>query len=203
MIPFIQRVTRRSSPFSRGSAARSSRRRAAAHAARPAARRRSSRRVDRARPATVAPAIRPPVAARCPATGAPQPHVDAARAQVRAPTGRSTPRWSGASSTRSARPPARVRSNSSWTQDQPAGARAHLPRARGDERARQPVGEEACRNAAERWSALDVVPPALQVPLPEAPLVAARQQREQPLHEERVLGRRGRRAASRPRTGSG
>ena len=90
----------------------------------------------------------------------------------------------GASSTRSARSPARDEVGEQLHEDQPAGARAHLLRPRGDERARQPVGEVA----AERLGAplgLHVVPPALQVPLLDAPLVARREQREQPLQQPR------------------
>ena len=87
-------------------------------------------------------------------------------------------------------PPARAREvEQQLQQDRAAGARAHLARPRRDERAREPVGEEL----AERRRALlgaDERPPALQLPLAEAALVAAREQGQQPLDEPRRLLRR-------------
>ena len=108
----------------------------------------------------------------------------------------------GASSTRSARPPARERSSSSCTRISPPVRALISRRPRGHERPRRGrrPGTSGTPPSASR---LHVVPPALAVPLPDAPLVAARQQREQPLEQPRDVDARGRRAPSRPRTRSG
>ena len=75
-------------------------------------------------------------------TATPEAQLDAERARARRPTGRSRRRWSGPLSTRSACPPGVREVAQQLQQDRAAGAGAHLLRARGDERARQPVGEE-------------------------------------------------------------
>ena len=86
-------------------------------------------------------------------------------------------------------------------EDEAAGAGAHLAPARRHERAREAVGEEALEGRAAPLGAR-VVPPALQLPLLLAALVAAREQRQQPLDEQRVLVRRHARPARRRRAGS-
>ena len=74
-------------------------------------------------------------------------------------------------------------------QDVAAGARADLLRLRGDEHAREAVGQEAAK-ARRAVLGVDELPPRLLLPLPEAALVAARQQHQQPIDEEGlVLGR--------------
>ena len=88
------------------------------------------------------------------------------------------------------RPPARAGEvEQQLQQDRAAGARAHLARPRRHERAREAVGEELL----ERRRALlraHVGPPALELPLAEAALVAAGEQRQQALEEPRRLLRR-------------
>ena len=74
-------------------------------------------------------------------------------------------------------------------QDVAAGARADLLRLGGDQHAREPVGQEAAE-ARRAVLGVDELPPRLLLPLPEAALVAARQQHQQPIDEEGlVLGR--------------
>ena len=184
MIPFIQRVTSRSRPLERAARRRAARAtRAAAHdldrqrgdvvvGGHRLARRRS-RRVDRARPRICDALDRRAAAARR----------RRSRCEVRQPTGRSRRRWSAPSSTRSARPPARARSNSSWSRIEPAGARAHLARPRGHQRAREPVGEELLERRRALRRRRRSSHQLCELPLPEPPLVAAREQRQQPLHE--------------------
>ena len=70
-----------------------------------------------------------------------------------------------------------------------AGAGAHLAPAGGDERAREPVGEEPSWKAALRRSAPVKSHQLCRVPLPDAALVAASKQGDQPLDEDRVLVR--------------
>ena len=74
-------------------------------------------------------------------------------------------------------------------EDQAAGAGADLPRPRRDQRACEPVGEELLEGDRAALSA-DELPPALLLPLLVAPLVAAREQRQQPLHQHRLLADR-------------
>ena len=74
-------------------------------------------------------------------------------------------------------------------EDQAARAGADLPRACRHQRAREAIGEELLERDRATLSA-DVLPPALLLPLLVAPLVAAREQRQQPLHEHGLLGGR-------------
>ena len=68
--------------------------------------------------------------------------------------------------------------------------RALISRAlRRDERAGEPVGQELLEGDRATGCA-DELPPALLLPLLVAPLVAAREQCEQPFHEHRLLGER-------------
>ena len=71
-------------------------------------------------------------------------------------------------------------------EDQAARAGADLPRTRRHQRAREPIGEELLERDRAALST-DELPPALLLPLLVAPLVAAREQRQQPLHEHRLL----------------
>ena len=64
-----------------------------------------------------------------------------------------------------------------------------LARPRRHERARQPVGEELLVRRGAPLGA-DVLPPALLLPLLQPALVARREQRQQPLDEQRELVRR-------------
>ena len=108
----------------------------------------------------------------------------------------------GASSTRSARPPARVRSNSSWSRISPP-VRALISRARAATSVRVSPSARNFRNAGERWSASTKSHQLWSSHCPSAPLVAAREQRQQPLDEATRCRAAGRRAASPPRTRSG
>ena len=131
--------------------------------------------------------MRPP-AIWIPSTGAPRRMLDAQALEVRRPG--IDPDVGGGPVEHAVGAPAGAREvEQQLQQDRPAGARAHLARPRRHERAREPVGEEL----PERRRALlraDEGPPALQLPLAEAALVAARQQRQQALEEERRLVRR-------------
>ena len=195
MIPFIQRVTSRSRPFRRGSAAPQLGREQRAHdldgqrgdvvvGGRSSAPRPCGRAILPSR--STSPRRPPPAARSTPG------------AQVREP-GRD-PRLAGRRVEHAVRALARAREvEQQLHEDQPAGARAHLLGPRGDQRPRQPVREVL----AERLRALvglHVLPPALPVPLRDPPLVAAGQQREQPLEQPRDVGGGDAELASRRRT---
>ncbi len=74
-------------------------------------------------------------------------------------------------------------------EDVAAGARAHLPGPRRHEGASRAVGQELAKRRAALVG-VDVVPPALVLPLAVAALVAAREERQQALDEEGVVLRR-------------
>jgi hypothetical protein len=113
----------------------------------------------------------------------PQPQLHARAAQVTGP--RRQPGVAGRRVEHAIRSRARAcEVEQQLDQDQPARARADLPRPGGDERAREPVGEELLERRRAPVG-LDEVPPAAQLPLLGPALVAARQQREQPVDEER------------------
>ena len=71
-------------------------------------------------------------------------------------------------------------------EDQSTRAGADLPRPGRHQRAGEPVGEELLERHRPVFGA-DEIPPTLLLPLLEAPLVAARQQRQQSLHEQCLL----------------
>ena len=74
-------------------------------------------------------------------------------------------------------------------EDQSTGAGADLLRPRRDQRAREPVGEELLERHRAALGA-DELPPALLLPLLESPFIATREQRQQPLHQHRLLADR-------------
>ena len=115
--------------------------------------------------------------------------LDAERPQVRRPTASIHASLVGASSTRSALPPARERSSSSWSRiSPPVRALISLAACR-DERPRQPVREEALERRASAGRRRTNSHQLSRSHCADPPLVAARQQREQPL-DEATLGPR-------------
>ena len=198
MTPFIQRVTSWSRRLSRGSAARSSGPASSAHdldrhrgdvvVGGHRLRRPTVAPVDRARPPSGCPRPARRGGARRPAPrGAP-------------PTGRSRRRWSGPSSTRSARPPARVRSKSSCSRIEPP-VRALISRARAATSVRVSPSARNFWNAGERWSA------STNATSSAAPTARAAARRSWSAASAAGRGTTpcpaaGRRAASRPRAGS-
>ena len=167
MTPFIQRVTSVSSPFSRGSAARS---------VGPGEQRAHD--LDRHRGDVVVGdrRLRPPRRSRrrsarsppsIPSTG-PLAVAARRRATRRCATHGSIHDVAGRAVEHAVGAAAGAREvEQQLQQDQPAGARAHLARPGRHQRAREPVGEELAERGRARVG-VHVVPPALELPLPVA-----------------------------------
>jgi hypothetical protein len=144
--------------------------------------------VARDRPGGRRDARDPAVAQRDALDRAVEAHVDARAAQVGDPG--VDPRVVGRRVEHPVGPPAGLREvEQQLGEDEAAGAGADLARPRRHQRPGETLGEELAERLRAPLGA-DVVPPGLELPLLVAALVAAREQRQQALHQHGVLVRR-------------